>query len=159
MSNPKKYPKEAITKYNILDVMRDPGYRKHFMFRAKQRILNSQKKHDYLAWVETYKDDLDLMLQDAIEHISYMLGVEKTDSCVAAASSFPVKAVVLPACSDWITEKEGREKEFEYLTNYDPIGTYNFDSYFMEKIRRRNEQRNQDHSDGEHPGCDDPSNL
>lgn len=141
-----KYDPKYVTPYKITDVMKDPAYYKHFLYRfnvAKEKV-EVMGKGGEPSWYKDYKDNPKGCLEYSLDWITRKLYV-----CTHHAKTIkpedrpkgqrpPIDSIILPACSDWITEKTGRAPEFEIPSNYlKSQRDYNFESYGPEKRRKR----------------------
>lgn len=112
--------KVEVTPYHILDIMADPAYFPHFIRRyhiALDMALYKGEKRRH-PWSIFYENKPKLLYDDCIDEIKRILGMQSTSaSLMTLHNNSSVMNIVLNACSDWITEKTGREPEFEIFDN------------------------------------------
>ena len=127
--------KAHVTDYNILDVMQDHAYMKHFLVRFLIEIDKIKDKGEvWVKWYTTYKNNPELLYLDLIDELKVTLKISETSASQMSFKwdSSPMQ-IALSACSDWITEKTGREPEFEIFTNVNKYKKINLKNYGNKK--------------------------
>lgn len=111
-----KVLKIEVTPYHILDIMADKHYPFHFLLRFKIAVeTNTTFKG---TWIKIYGDNPELLYADALDEVQRQLGLQKSSAAqVKFDITSSVMQIVLEACSNWITEKTGRDPEFEIFQN------------------------------------------
>lgn len=105
------------TDYDIVEVLEDPDYPKHFLRRFKiARDIWDAIKNTPL-WMVFYKNNPELLLRDTIDETKRLLERQSTSATLVPPNSIPFTTVILPAVNDWICEKENREPPFEPFPN------------------------------------------
>ena len=69
--------KVEITPYHILDIMRDPAYYKHFLYRFQITRDRVDNRCIFPNWLVTYRDKPKDLLKHAIKHIENVLKDKK----------------------------------------------------------------------------------
>lgn len=127
--------------FYIMDILTDPDYKKHFMYRfniSVEKQLNSSRQAK-LPWFICYGSNPDLLLEDMIDETKRILG-QQTSSCVLCRSSRLYESIILPAVSDYICEKTGKPKPFEYISGHVKTQQYNFDCYYANPNRKNRQE-------------------
>lgn len=123
--------------YHILDVIQDPAYPKHFLNRFKiQR--DHAVLHGTAPWFLAYKDNPELLLNDAIDEIKVILKLQETSAAqidLIKYTNGPITKIILPAVGDWIHEKEGTERPYEPLPDTVKSIQSNYKAYYVYKER------------------------
>lgn len=124
-----------ILPYDIIEVMEDPEYMKHFMRRfqmACEQVAGAGKLIGAKCWYWTYKDDPMLLYHDALDNIKTMLGRQSSSAAILPVGR-TLRHIVLKAASDWICEKEGRIPEREIFINTVHTLPIPYEKYYVNK--------------------------
>lgn len=148
-SKVQNYDPKHILPFKILDVMQDPAYFKHFLYRfnlQKEFIANCKRSESQVF--AKHKEDPEGLLSYSIDWIRRKIFVCSHSSREIKPEDRPkgpcppIDSIILPACSDWVTEKTGRDPEFEIPSNrIKGHKDYNFASYGPEKRRKAREAK------------------
>lgn len=136
------------TPYNLLEIMQDPSFLRHFLVRFKisHEIAESLTKKP--VWFFVYKNKPELFYYDALDEVKRCLGkAESSASTIPFLSedgSAPIfKKIVLEAVGDWICEKEGREIPFERIPNTVKAVQINYKSHYAWKQKHAKDKDRQ----------------
>ena len=136
------------TPYNLLEVMQDPSFPRHFLVRFKisHDITESLTKKP--VWFSVYRNKPELFYYDALDEVKRCLGkAESSASTVPFLSkdgAAPIfKKIVLEAVGDWICEKEGREIPFERIPNTVKAVQINYKSHYAWKQKHAKDKDRQ----------------
>ena len=106
-----------VTPYHILDIMADKHYPFHFLLRFKI-ALETGSSFKNRIFAKIYGDNPELLYTDALDEVRTQLGLQQSSAAqIKFTSTSAAMQVVLEACSSWITEKTGRDPEFEIFQN------------------------------------------
>lgn len=124
-----------ILPYDIIELMEDPEYMKHFLRRfemACQETVGQGKAISPKNWYWTYKDNPMLLYHDALDNIKTMLGRQQSSAAILPANR-TLRHIILKAASDWICEKENRIPEREVILNTVHVFPIPYEKYYVNK--------------------------
>lgn len=132
-----KVLKIDITPYHILDIMADPAYMPHFIYRFNIGMeMAIAKRSIRPLWSYYYENNPQLLYEDCIDEIKRLIGQQETSASSTRIVGM-VKDIVLNAASDWITEKTGRAPEFEIFPNTAKSAIVNLKYYGHNKEKQK----------------------
>ena len=131
-----------ITPYHILDVLSDGLFYRLFLKRFKVAVEKSLTRiSDIPDWVKLYGEDPDKLLSDYISNVKHDLGLDRTHGLVKLSQT--PKKILSDSIGDWLAEKTGKPKSFEFITTKDTqlINIReNFENYVNTRKRRKTEK-------------------
>lgn len=130
---PKVFP------YDIIEVMEDPEYMKHFLRRfeiAVQCVRGRGKQGQNVSWYLVYKDNPMLLYYDAMDNIKVMLKRQESSAAILPLHQ-TLHHIVLKAVDDWICEKEGLIPKQEIFPDFVHILPIPYEKYYVNKEEPR----------------------
>ena len=125
-----------ITEYDIIDVLEDPEFLKHFMRRFQMSCeyikATVAKKLGPSSWYRVYKDCPMTLYHDTIDEIKVMLGRQESSAALLPVTR-TLRGITMKAVSDWMCEKEGTVPEQENISNVVHTYPIPFEKYYVTK--------------------------
>lgn len=125
-----------ITGYDIVDVLEDTEFLKHFMRRFQMSCeytkATTAKKLGPDSWYRVYKDCPMTLYYDTIDEIKVMLGRQESSAALLPVNR-TLRGITMKAVGDWMCEKEGTVPEREDISNVVHTYPIPFEKYYVTK--------------------------